>query len=62
MKRAIPNPTSTAEATIAAAAAAFTAPLAALVARSDGMTPTAAGSQATAAAIWGVMQQNCIAQ
>jgi hypothetical protein len=28
----------------------------------DGLNPTAAGSQAAAAAIWSVMQQNCIAQ
>jgi lysophospholipase L1-like esterase len=29
---------------------------------SDGIHPTAAGSQATAEAIWSVMQENCIAQ
>ena len=29
---------------------------------SDGIHPTAAGSQATADAIWNLMQQNCIAQ
>jgi lysophospholipase L1-like esterase len=29
---------------------------------SDGIHPTAAGSQASAEAIWSVMQQNCIAQ
>jgi hypothetical protein len=28
----------------------------------DGITPTAAGSQAVAAAIWSVLQANCIAQ
>jgi hypothetical protein len=28
----------------------------------DGLNPTAAGSQASAAAIWSVMQQRCIAQ
>ncbi len=30
--------------------------------RADGMTPTAAGAQASAAAIWEAMQQNCVAQ
>lgn len=30
--------------------------------RADGMTPTAAGAEASAAAIWNAMQQNCIAQ
>jgi hypothetical protein len=29
---------------------------------SDGIHPTAAGSQATADAIWALMRQNCIAQ
>jgi hypothetical protein len=29
---------------------------------SDGIHPTAAGSQATADAIWNLMRQNCIAQ
>jgi hypothetical protein len=30
--------------------------------QSDGLNPTPAGSEATASAIWGVMQQECIAQ
>jgi hypothetical protein len=30
--------------------------------QSDGLNPTAAGSQASAAAIWAIMQQRCIAQ